>query len=79
MRASGLCKHTKSAPPDVVIGKLLPGHKMSYKDTKVKPEGCCCMKSKDVTFICLLKSNFTGRCLCFVLNVRSKLLHELQC
>lgn len=29
---------------------------MSCKDTKIKPEGFCCMKNRDVTFICLLKS-----------------------
>uniref|UniRef100_A0A3B4XK95 Matrilin 2 n=1 Tax=Seriola lalandi dorsalis TaxID=1841481 RepID=A0A3B4XK95_SERLL len=27
------------------------------------------MKNKDVTFICLLKSNFTDKCLCFILSL----------
>ena len=58
----------KSVPPDAVIGKVLPGHKMSCKDAKVKLEDHCCMDNEDVTFICLLKSNFTdkcGVCVCF--------------
>lgn len=72
--ASGLCKHV-SVPPDAVIGKLFSGHKISFKDTKVKPEDCCCLKNKNVTFISLLKCNFTNRCSPFILAVRYKPEH----